>query len=434
LRKKTPSEAEKKKQKKGVSSKSLSQKTSSTFFPFFLSLFLRPVAYPLSLDFFFLHFFFFSFPPPPPPTDRPNTMLSIHRTPSDPRKGRAKRVIAILALAAAAGAARAQTTTAPTTSSVGQAIAAGLAGIVGPPLETLGTQVDVALDEAQLLPCTVADVAGEFARLAQSGVLQMQALPCEAWVKLTIADGYGDDQGLAAKAGAGAQTIAFSLTPEEAEALRNSGVASGKVVSLNNLVSEVAVGARTPGFGGSLNRLLRRTADNFGAARDEVLSSWTGSSNLKAQAGSEKAKAELLDGGRAFPAQAQYSPLAFVPGAVETKVENLAPNGAIAILTAAEPGNGPVPANKGGVPANPVSVDTTNGGKGGAGGTGGIGGDGGGWVLDVSGSERLSAAAAETPAVRAPVGGSDPSLPAVVVGSAAAVQGLVAEQPLLIGR
>ena len=44
-------------------------------------------------------------------------------------------------------------------------------------------------------------------------------------------------------------------------------------------------------------------------------------------------------------------------------------------------------------------------------------------VLDVSGSERLSAAAAETPAVGAPVGGSDPGLPAAVVGSAAACVG-----------
>lgn len=355
-------------------------------------------------------------------------MLSIHRTPSDPRKGRARRVIAILALAAAAGAARAQTTlpTTPTTS-VGQAIADRLAGLVGPPLETLGTQVDVAVDEAQLLPCTVADVAGEFARLFQSGVLQMQALPCEAWVKLTIADGYNDDQALAARAGAGAQTIAFSLTPQEAEALRNAGIASGKAVSLNNLVSEVAVGARTPGFGGSLNRLFRRTSDNFGAARDDVLASWTGSSGLKSEALWLKANAKLLDGGRAFPAKGPvYAPLAFVPGAVETtKVENLAPNGAIALLTAAEPGNRPAPGNKGGVPTNPVSIDTTNGGKGGNGGTGSL--------LTVSGSGKLSAAAAETPAVRAPVGGT-PSQPAVVVDSGVAVQGLVAEQPQLIGR
>ena len=356
-------------------------------------------------------------------------MLSIHRTPSDPRKGRARRVIAILALAAAAGAARAQTTlpTTPTTS-VGQAIADRLAGLVGPPLETLGTQVDVAVDEAQLLPCTVADVAGEFARLFQSGVLQMQALPCEAWVKLTIADGYNDDQALAARAGAGAQTIAFSLTPQEAEALRNAGIASGKAVSLNNLVSEVAVGARTPGFGGSLNRLFRRTSDNFGAARDDVLASWTGSSGLKSEALWLKANAKLLDGGRAFPAK----------GPVYAPVENLAPNGAIALLTAAEPGNRPAPGNKGGVPTNPVSIDTTNGGKGGNGGNGGLGGGTGGaggtgGLLTVSGSGKLSAAAAETPAVRAPVGGT-PSQPAVVVDSGVAVQGLVAEQPQLIGR
>lgn len=371
-------------------------------------------------------------------------MLSIHRTPSDPRKGRARRVIAILALAAAAGAARAQQVveTLPTTptTSVGQAIADRLAGLVGPPLETLGTQVDVAVDEAQLLPCTVADVAGEFARLFQSGVLQMQALPCEAWVKLTIADGYNDDQALAARAGAGAQTIAFSLTPQEAEALRNAGIASGKAVSLNNLVSEVAVGARTPGFGGSLNRLFRRTSDNFGAARDDVLASWTGSSGLKSEALWLKANAKLLDGGRAFPAKGPvYAPLAFVPGAVETtKVENLAPNGAIALLTAAEPGNRPAPGNKGGVPTNPVSIDTTNGGKGGNGGNGGLGGGTGGaggtgGLLTVSGSGKLSAAAAETPAVRAPVGGT-PSQPAVVVDSGVAVQGLVAEQPQLIGR
>ena len=99
-------------------------------------------------------------------------MLSVTRTSSDPRRGRAKRVIAILALAAAAGAARAQLQ-------------------VPPPLRTAAVLADIAADEARLLPCTVADVAGEFARLAQTGTLQMAALPCEPWVTMAVGDGFG---------------------------------------------------------------------------------------------------------------------------------------------------------------------------------------------------------------------------------------------------
>ena len=410
------------------------KKTSSTFF------FARRSPPPSLSTSFLLVLLLLFFHHHHTPTDRTDTMLSIHRTPSDPRKGRAKRVIAILALAAAAGAARAQQTpppptALPATAAVGQAIADRLAGLAAPPLASLATEAGIVIDEVKLLPCTTADVAGEFERMFRSGVLLMQALPCEPWVKMTIANGYGSGKGAkgaAAAAGAGApNAIAFSLTPEEADALRSAGVASGQAVSLNDLVSEVAVGARTPGFGGALARLLRRTSANLGAARDGLLSSVTGSASLGTQAGRLGADAGLLDGGRAFPARARYAPLSLSPGGGGAGgdggvgVESLAPDGAIALLTAAEPGNGPVPANKGGVPTSPVSIDTTNGGKGGNGGTGGL--------LSVSGSGKLSAAAAETPAVRAPVGGT-PSQPAVVVNSGVAVQGLVAEQPQLIGR
>ena len=377
-------------------------------------------------------------------------MLSIPRNSySDPRKGRAKRVIAILALAAAAGAARAQTlpqttsTTSPP-SSVAEAISQRLAGLVSPPLETLSTLGDVAVDEARLLPCTVADVAGEFARLAQTGVLPMEPLACEPWVRMTIEDGFGDSASRAAKAGDGAPTVAFALSAAEAEALRASGVASGRAVPLNNAVAAVAVGPRTPGFGGSIGRTSRRVSEALGGAVDDVLSSWTGSAEQKARADRLEQEAKLVDGGRPFPAEAAYQPLALFPGAVQAKVENLAPRGAVAILTAAQPGAAVpvVPGAKEGTattvppPPNPVSVDLSPGagkdptllvsspssssssffGNGGAGGTGRVGG-------------KLSPLPAEQEVVRAPVGGNgDPSLPTTVVTSGVAVGGLEAEQ------
>lgn len=344
-------------------------------------------------------------------------MLSINRTVSDPRKGRAKRIITILALAAAAGAARAQTTTnpqLPTAATTGDAIASALTGLVAPPLEKVTTLTDIATDEAQLLPCTIADVAGEFARLAQTGVLKMEALPCEPWVRLTIADAYGDNEAEARRAGAGRDaTMAFSLSPQEAEALRSSGVASGQAVPLNSLVSAVALGPRTPGFGGSLGRVSRRTGETLEAAAADVLSSLPGAAAQKARSEALYEDARLVDGGRAFPAQALYEPLALSPGAVPAAVQNLDPNGAIVILTAAQPG---VPLRPGGgeaVPRNPVSVDATA-------------GPGKDPTLLVSDAGKLIPLPNEQMVLRAPVGG-DPSLPVTVVTSGSAAKSLEAE-------
>jgi len=327
-------------------------------------------------------------------------MLSVTRTSSDPRRGRAKRVIAILALAAAAGAARAQLQ-------------------VPPPLRTAAVLADIAADEARLLPCTVADVAGEFARLAQTGTLQMAALPCEPWVTMAVGDGFGGSEPLASRAGAGAPTLAFALSPEEAQALRSAGVASGAAVPLNDVVTAVAVGPRTPGFGGSLGRVSRRaSAALLGGAGGAVGVGGAGGT------GGDGGSAGLLDGGRPFPAEAVYEPLSVSPTAPRptsppsagAPVGNLTPHGAIVILTAAEPGAAPVPGARGPVPAGPVAVDA------GA-------GAGGAAALLVSGSGGLSPLGAELRNVWAPVGG-DPSMPPAVVGSVAAVRALEAEQEL----
>lgn len=338
-------------------------------------------------------------------------MLSINRNVSDPRKGRAKRIITILALAAAAGAARAQQPTAGTT---GNAIASALGGLVAPPLEKVATLADIATDEARLLPCTVADVAGEFARLARTGVLEMEALPCEPWVRLSVADAYGGNEAEARRAASGDATIAFALSPQEAEALRSSGVASGYAVPLNDLASAVALGPRTPGFGGSLGRLSRRTGETLEAAAADILSSFTGSAAQKARSDAQYEGARLVDGGRPFPAQALFQPLAVSPSAVPAVVQNLDPNGAIVILTAAEPGV-PLPGgSEGAVPDNPVSVDATA-------------GPGKDATLLVSNKGKLSSPLpAEQMVVRAPVGGSA-SLPVTVVTSGSAVKSLEAE-------
>ena len=324
-------------------------------------------------------------------------MLSVTRTSSDPRRGRAKRVIAILALAAAAGAARAQLQ-------------------VPPPLRTAAVLADIAADEARLLPCTVADVAGEFARLAQTGTLQMAALPCEPWVTMAVGDGFGGSEPLASRAGAGAPTLAFALAPEEAQALRSAGVASGAAVPLNDVVTAVAVGPRTPGFGGSLGRVSRRaSAALLGGAGGAGGVGGAGGTDFT---GGNGGNAGLLDGGRPFPAEAVYEPLSVSPTAPRptsppsagAPVGNLSPNGAIVILTAAEPGAAPVPGARGPVSAGPVAVDA----GGGAGGAAG---------LLVSGSGGLSPLGAELRNVWAPVGG-DPSMPPAVVGSVAAVRAL----------
>lgn len=340
---------------------------------------------------------------------------------SDPRKGRAKRVLAILVLAAAAGAARAQI------QQTQQPIAQVGAGRLLSPLAERAVApaanlLDVAFDEARLLPCTVADVAGEFARLAQTGVLQMEELPCEAWVKMTIADGFGDDEALAARAGAGAPTVAFALSPEEALALKQSGVVSGKAVSLNDLVSEVAVGPRTPGFGGALGRILRRTQDTVAGAVDEVASSWTGSAEQRARADKLKLASRKVDDGRPFPEEAAYAPLAFGGNAATMNklVEDLDPKGAIVFLTAAQkPGITPNPPNNGQpVPTNPVSLDLRP--------------DVADAVLSVSGAGKLSAAPDGERVLRAAgVGvGGIPTSPVAIVGSAEAVARLTADQAL----
>jgi len=325
-------------------------------------------------------------------------MLSVTRTSSDPRRGRAKRVIAILALAAAAGAARAQLQ-------------------VPPPLRTAAVLADIAADEARLLPCTVADVAGEFARLAQTGTLQMAALPCEPWVTMAVGDGFGGSEPLASRAGGGAPTLAFALSPEEAQALRSAGVASGAAVPLNDVVTAVAVGPRTPGFGGSLGRVSRRaSAALLGGAGG------AGGAGGFGGTGGNGGSAGLVDGGRPFPAEAVYEPLSVSPTAPRptsppsagAPVGNLTPNGAIVILTAAEPGAAPVPGARGPVSAGPVAVDAGEAGKA---------------ALLVSGSGGLSPLGAELRNVWAPVGG-DPSMPPAVVGSVAAVRALEAEQEL----
>ena len=329
-------------------------------------------------------------------------MLSVTRTSSDPRRGRAKRVIAILALAAAAGAARAQLQ-------------------VPPPLRTAAVLADIAADEARLLPCTVADVAGEFARLAQTGALQMAALPCEPWVTMAVGDGFGGSEPLASRAGGGAPTLAFALSPEEAQALRSAGVASGAAVPLNDVVTAVAVGPRTPGFGGSLGRVSRRaSAALLGGAGGRGGVGGAGGTGFT---GGNGGSAGLVDGGRPFPAEAVYEPLSVSPTAPRPTSPpsarapvDLTPNGAIVILTAAEPGAAPVPGARGPVSAGPVAVDA------GA-------GAGGAAALLVSGSGGLSPLGAELRNVWAPVGG-DPSMPPAVVGSVAAVRALEAEQEL----
>ena len=356
-------------------------------------------------------------------------MLAIHRSANDPRQGRTKRIIAILALAAAAGAARgtsAQVVVPPpttgTTTSLGASIAQSLQGLVTPPLEALGTLAEIATDETKLLPCTLADVAGEFSRLAATGVLQMATLPCEAWVRLSIRDAYNDNEVDALKAGAGAPTVAFALSPREAEALRSSGVATGEAVSLNDLVSAVALGPRTPGFGGATGRISRRTSETMEAAMMDAVSSFTGSQAQKARGGELSRAAKLVDGGRAFPSETLYAPLALSPSAVAAKVGDLNPNGAIVVLTAVEgvPVAGGI---KSGValppPKNSVSVDLTAGGAGGAGGTFGLFP-----TLSVSSSGKLSDLPAEQEVMWAPVGGSDPDLPTKVVTAGTAVTSL----------
>lgn len=193
----------------------------------------------------------------------------------DPRQGRVKRIVAILALAAAAGAARAQQTTTTTTPST-----------LPPPLAKADAVANAVADEAKLLPCTLNDVKGEFSRLAQTGVLKMEALPCQAWVKLTVADSYGDNTAAVSSASSGDETLAFALTPGEATRLREAGIASGQAVALNDVITAVAVAPRTPGFTGVFGRLSRRIGD----------------------AGSVASKS--LDGGRAFAPKAQYEDVA----------------------------------------------------------------------------------------------------------------------------
>ena len=138
--------------------------------------------------------------------------------------------------------------------------------------------------------------------------------------------------------------------------------------------------------------------------------------------GGNGGSAGLVDGGRPFPAEAVYEPLSVSPTAPRptsppsagAPVGNLTPNGAIVILTAAEPGAAPVPGARGPVPAGPVAVDAGEAGKA---------------ALLVSGSGGLSPLGAELRNVWAPVGG-DPSMPPAVVGSVAAVRALEAEQEL----
>ena len=202
-------------------------------------------------------------------------------------------------------------------------------------------------DEAELLPCTLADVRGEFARLLQTGELQMAALPCEPWVRLSVSDAYGDSPSSLSRAQAAApgqenDAVAFALSPTEAARLRAAGIASGQAVALNDVVAAVAVGPRTPGFGGSASRLALRLSDTAKA----VAAGKSGNQNASQALWVDS---RYLDGGRPFPAPQQYKPVPLSPSALKNATSaqaassaaiaaaNPDPNGLFVILTAADP-------------------------------------------------------------------------------------------------
>jgi len=177
----------------------------------------------------------------------------------------------------------------------------------------------------------------------------MAALPCDPWVRLTVADAFGDSPASLAAAEAAAageenDAIAFALSPQEAAQLRAAGIASGQAVALNDVVTAVAVGPRTPGFGGSAQRLKLRFSETFGAAAAGKGGPTNASRALWADARS-------LDGGRPLPAPQQYKAVAVSPAAVknasaaassssQAQVQaavNPDPNGLLVVLTAADP-------------------------------------------------------------------------------------------------
>ena len=128
--------------------------------------------------------------------------------------------------------------------------------------------------------------------------------------------------------GRGVELVRVVVPHEHAEALRHDAA--------------VAVGPRTPGFGGSASRLALRLSDTAKA----VAAGKSGNQNASQALWVDS---RYLDGGRPFPAPQQYKPVPLSPSALKNATSaqaassaaiaaaNPDPNGLFVILTAADP-------------------------------------------------------------------------------------------------